>query len=182
MPKALIKIAYRQIIDAAAQTAFEKDILAASYKEYKMKQQTYNTEGTIHTFTALKEKDGRANSLHYKSGFAIAGIIDSLKNKITILQDGNPETFVFDVCRFEIIESDITDQQKHKVALHYTSAILTLYQIIGEYLLVAKGDKTIETAGEPAETFLVKVQPGLQVVNYKEFASQDYLNFINNIL
>jgi hypothetical protein len=36
----------------------------------------------ITTFAALKAKDGRANSLHYKAGFAIGGIVERLQNKI----------------------------------------------------------------------------------------------------
>jgi hypothetical protein len=168
MPKALIKIAYKQVIDAASQSIFEKDILHFSFEEYKMKQQAYNTDSSITRFTALKAKDGRANSLHYKSGFAVAGIIDSLKNSITVLQDGAEQNFTFDTYRFEVIESDITNELLHMVAIHYISATLTLYEIIGDYLLLAKGDKTIENSPEPAEVFMVKVQPGMTIVNYKE--------------
>jgi hypothetical protein len=168
MPKAFIKIAYKQVIDASSGTLFEKNILHASYEEYKMKQQAYNTDGSITTFTSLKAKDGRANSLHYKSGFAVGGFIEALKNTITVLQDNAEQPFVFDIYRFEVIESDITNVLLHKVAIHYISATLTLYEIIGDYLLLVRGDKNIENADEPAETFLVKVQPGMTIVSYKE--------------
>ncbi len=168
MPKALIRIAYKQVIDANATSTFEKNILQLSFAEYKMKQQAYNTDGIIHTFTALKEKDGRANSLHYKSGFAVAGFIEALKNRITILQDAVEAFFHFDTYRFEVIESDITNEHLHKVAIHYISAILTLYEVIGDYLLVATGDKTTAVSTEAVETFLVKVQPGMSIVSYKE--------------
>jgi hypothetical protein len=168
MPKALIKIAYKQVIDSSSETVFEKNILHASYEEYKMKQQAYNADGSITTFTALKAKDGRANSLHYKSGFAVGGFIEALKNSITVLQDNAEEIFVFDIYRFEVLESDIINALLHKVAVHYISATLTLYEVIGDYLLLAKGDNTIENTTEPAETFLVKVQPGMTIVSYKE--------------
>jgi hypothetical protein len=168
MPKAFIKIAYKQIIDAASQSIFEKDILHYSFEEYKMKQQAYNTDGLITRFTALKAKDGRANSLHYKSGFAVAGIIDSLKNNIIVLQDGAEQNFVFGSYRFEVIESDINNVSLHKVAIHYISSTLTLYEIIGDYLLLAKGDKSVENSTEPVETFLIKVQSGMTIVSYTE--------------
>ena len=175
MPKALIKIVYTQIMDASATTEFEKSILHYSYEEYKMKQQTYNTDGTINTFTDLKAKDGRANSLHYKTGFAVGGIINNLKNKISILQDGIKQEFVFDVFGFEVLESDITNILLHKVAIHYISGTITLYEIIGNYLLVAYGDKSVDTTGASAETFLVKVQPGMTIVNHKELNPQSHL-------
>lgn len=168
MPRALINIAYKQVIDAASQSSFEKNVLHFSYEEYKMKQQAYNTDGTITRFTALKAKDGRANSLHYKSGFAIAGIIDTLKNNIIVLQDEAEQNFVFETYRFEVIESDITNELLHKVAIHYISGTLTLYEIIGEYLLVTRGDKSATKSTEPVETFLIKVQAGMTIVSYKE--------------
>jgi len=168
MPKALIKIAYKQVIDSSSKTIFEKNILHASYEEYKMKQQAYNADGGITTFTALKAKDGRANSLHYKSGFAVGGLIEALKNNITVLQDNAEPVFVFEMYRFEVLESDITNALLHKVAVHYISATLTLFEIIGDYLLLAKGDMTTANTTEPAETFLVKVQPGMTIVSYKE--------------
>lgn len=168
MPRALITIAYKQVIDAASQNRFEKDILRFSYEEYKMKQQAYNADGSIKRFTALKAKDGRANSLHYKSGFAVAGIIETLKNNIIVLQDNEEKNFEFETYRFEVIESDITNETLHKVAIHYISVLLTLYESIGEYILVAKGDKSAEKSTEPTETFLVKVQAGMTIVSYKE--------------
>src|SRR5450432_793477 len=119
MQKAIIQLTYRQIIDGSSQTDFEKKVLHFSYEEYKMKSQAYNTDGTIATFTALKEKDGRANSLHYKSGFAIGDLVGGLKNKIPFLQDALGQPVEFDTYKFELIESDITNRLTHKVAIHY---------------------------------------------------------------
>lgn len=168
MPKALIKVSYKQNFDTGATTDFEKNILHYSYQEYKMKQQAYNPDGTITTFTTLKAKDGRANSLHYKTGFAVIGIIEKLNKTITIIQDGEQQAIKFDVHRFEIIESDINTPEKHKVAIHYISDDLTLYETFGNYLLVAYGDTTTVEVDKPTETFLLKVQPGMNIVAYKE--------------
>lgn len=174
MPKAIIKISGTQVIDMYSASTFEKNILQLSYDEYKMKQQAYNTDGSIHTFTALKAKDGRANSLHYKSGFAIAGLVESLNKKISIAQDGREQSFEFDTWRFEVIESDITDVAKHKVAVHYISAECTLFEIIGSYLLLAKGSQWEE--GQVAETFLIKIQPGISIVSYQPIVQEGDVN------
>mgnify|MGYP006372316499 FL=1 len=84
------------------------------------------------------------------------------------MQDGTEQNFIFETYRFKVIESDITNEMLHKVAIHYTSGPLTLYEIIGEYLLVAKGDRSGKISTEPAETFLIKVQAGMTIVSYKE--------------
>ena len=44
MSKALIKITYRQVIDAASTGNLERNILSASYNEFLLKSQAYNTE------------------------------------------------------------------------------------------------------------------------------------------
>ena len=43
-----------------------------------------------------------------------------------------------------MIEYDITYETPYKATIHYISAALTAYAIIGEYILVAKGDKSVE--------------------------------------
>lgn len=73
-----------------------------------------------------------------------------------------------------MIESDIINESLHKVAVNYISATLTLYEIIGNYLLPAKEDKTTGYPGSPAETFLIKVQPGMAIVSYQEIKKINY--------
>src|SRR4051794_8886205 len=106
MSKALIKIAYRQVMDASTQNNFEKNVLQFSYEEFKMKLQVYNPEGKFRTFSELKANDGRANSLHYKSGFAVIGFIDTLNKQIPYLTDTMGQTVLFNSYKFEVIESD----------------------------------------------------------------------------
>ncbi|MFT3909434.1 MAG: hypothetical protein QM737_08425 [Ferruginibacter sp.] len=168
MSKALIKIAYRQVMDASAQNSFEKNVLQFSYEEFKMKSQVYNPEGKFKTFSELKANDGRANSLHYKSGFAVIGFIDSLNKQIPYLTDTLGQTVLFNSYKFEVIESDITNKLLHKVAITYYSDSLVLFEIIGDCILLAPADKVIESENESVETFMVKMQHGLSVSHYKE--------------
>jgi hypothetical protein len=80
--QAKIKLVYRQVIDEASESGFEKAIFQASYQGFLLKSQTYNLEGKFKTFTKLKANDGRANSLHYKRGFSVVHFIAQLNNKI----------------------------------------------------------------------------------------------------
>ena len=168
MPKALIKIAYRQVMDASSQSTFEKNVLQFSYEEFKMKSQAYNPEGKFKTFSELKAHDGRANSLHYKSGFGVIGFIDSLNKRVPNLTDTMGQNILFNSYKFEVIESDITNRLLHKIAITYYTDTLVLFAVIGDCMLLAPADKVMEGENESIETFMVKMQDGLSVSNYKE--------------
>ena len=162
-----IKLAYKQIIDATSQTGFEKSVFIASYNEFLLKSQAYNLEKKSKTFTEMKANDGRANSLHYKCSFAIIGFINNLNKQIPNLQDTLGNNIAFDTFKFEVIESDITDKSAHKVVITYLTDTLTLFEIIGDYLLLAVGNKLINENNEAVETFLLKMQPNLGIVSYQ---------------
>src|SRR5947207_421279 len=109
MKKAIIKIEYRQVVDSSSEGNFEKNVINGSYGEFLLKSQAYNLEGKFKTFSEMKANDGRANSLHYKSGFGVAGYIGALKNQMP-LQNSVGRFLTFESYEFELIESDITDK------------------------------------------------------------------------
>ncbi|MDB5157851.1 MAG: hypothetical protein JWR50_2558 [Mucilaginibacter sp.] len=163
MGRALIKLVYKQLINASSTGMFERDVFKATYNEFKLKSQTYNMEGKFKTFTELKANDGRANSLHYKISFAAAYFIEGLNNRIPELVDNLGDAIAFDVAKFELIQSDLTDSKAHNLAINYSTDILTLCDIVGEYLILAKGDVGLT---EPAETFVLKLQPNLSISEF----------------
>jgi len=165
MEKTLIKLAYRQVIAIKDEGDFEKKVFNATYQEFRLKSQAYNPDRKFKTFTQLKASDGRANSLHYKLSFAIGGFLKGLNNKIPFLKDNAGNNLVFDVPVFELVESDIEDREAHIVAINYTTCVLTLLNVIGEYLILAIGDVNPDAV---AETITVRMQPGLSVISYKE--------------
>lgn len=167
MPKALITLACRQVIDAASEGSFAKNVLHHSYEEFKLKSQAYNPDGKFNTFTEMKLNDGRANSLHYKTGFAISGFIETLQKKIPGLHNALSQQLVFDTYQFELIESALNNKMLHIVAIHYITAPLSLYEIIGDNLLLSYS-KPEENLAAPTETFLLKIRPGLSILNYHE--------------
>src|ERR1700760_137005 len=126
MSRAKIKMVYRQVIDESCSSAFEKAILQASYHEFLLKSQAYNSEGKFKTFSKIKANDGRANSLHYKLSFSVGHFIAQLNNKIPVIKDNLGNRLSFDTVRFELIESHIEDESLHKVALNYETGTLTL--------------------------------------------------------
>ncbi|HVV56686.1 MAG TPA: hypothetical protein VHC47_15230 [Mucilaginibacter sp.] len=164
MCKAKIRLVYRQVIDSASQSGFEKAILKASYQEFLLKSQAYNPEGKFKTFSRMKANDGRANSLHYKLSFSVGHFIARLDNKIPLLKDNLGNRFTFETARFELIESHTEDASLHQVAVNYETGILTLLEIFGEYLLLTADD---QDGGESLETFMLRMQPDLSVISYQ---------------
>ena len=169
MRKGLIKLAYRQIIDAGNKGNFERSVLEVSYEEFFMKSQAYNQENKFKTFKEMVANDGRANSLHYKSGFAIGNLIQRLNQKIPELEDTLGKSVNFEVHQFEIIDSDITNPAAHKVAITYTTGIFTYFGNMGKYMLLAEGDKLNQPPTEPVETFILKAREGLCIISYQQF-------------
>jgi len=163
---ALIKLAYKQIIDASAQGRFERSVLQASYQEFLLKMQTYNPNLEFKTFTALKAHDGRANSLHYKLSFSVGHFIQALDNKIPGLTDNLGNAVKFGIPQFELIESHINDISSHKVAITYTTGILTLVNQLAEFMVLAEGDVSEKFV---ADTFILKMQHGLSITSYQEY-------------
>jgi hypothetical protein len=164
MARALVKLTYRQVIDASSTGNIERSIFGATYDEFLLKSQTYNMEGKFKTFAQLKANDGRANSLHYKIAFGAGHFVEMCKNRIPELTDNTGNSVAFDVFKFELIESDINNIDVHKVAVNYITETLTLLNTIGEYLLFAKGEIK---ENEPIETFIIKMQPNLSILEYQ---------------
>jgi hypothetical protein len=166
MQKGLVKLAYRQVINADSKGSFERNVLNTSYEEFFMKSQAYNQEQKFKTFREMVANDVKANSLHYKSGFAIVTLIQQLNNKIPELRDALDKSLSFEGYMFEIIDSDITNAAAHKVAITYTTGTFTCFGTIGECLILAEGDKLHNAATTPAETLTLKMQSGLSITSY----------------
>ncbi len=94
--------------------------------------------------------------------------INNLNNQIPNLQDTLGQNIRFETYKFEVIESSITDKTVHKVAIIYFTDTLTLFEIIGDYILLGV-DKLNNVSDEPVETFLLKMHPNLSIVNYQLF-------------
>lgn len=87
-----------------------------------------------------------------------------LNNQIPGLADVLDQPIPFSEHRFDLLESDLTDRSRHRVAITYLTDTLTWLGTVGNTLLL--------TAGDPAnglvDTFMVALQPGLSIVSYAE--------------
>jgi len=184
MPKAHIQLAYRQIIDAGASTAFEQQIFHATWSEFLLQQQSFSKGQPLYTWEAIRESFPKSDpTLPFKVSFSIAGILHTLNGQIPGLQDTLGLCKIpFVQHRFELIASDTKDRSAHKVGLIYLTDTLTLYETLGDRLLLAI---------DPPSTFLLQLQPGLSICHYKPIFTgmpailpdkQDNLTLIANSL
>jgi hypothetical protein len=180
MYKAKIKLVYKQVIDESSISNFEKAIFNASYQEFLLKSQAYNLNGRLKSFSRIKSNDGRANSLHYKLSFAVVHFISQLNNKIPIIKDNLGNKLSFETARFELIESHSEDISLHKIAINYETAILTLIEFVGEFLLLSCNNSD---DNKTTETFVVRMQPNLSIISYEEIVRPPLaLTMDNNII
>jgi hypothetical protein len=140
----IIHLTCRHVIDASHAIAFEKAVWQLSYEEFKLKAQAYNPEGKWDRFTQLKTADGRANSLHYKTGFAISGWMNTLQQRNPFLRDTLDQPVPFDHYAFELIESSLSDAAQHRVAIRFISGPLQLHHAIGNVLVLSEAKQDSE--------------------------------------
>ncbi len=167
MATALIKLTYRHLINKHSEAAYEKNIFQASYREFLFKSQAYNHDGSLKSFTQMKARDGRANSLHYKISFAALHFLDELKNNIPVLTNVIGGSIQYEMPAFELVESDIINPGAHQVAIKFVTGPLVLHLVVGD-VMVLSYQLPGGLQNDNAETFTVKIQPGLAITSFCE--------------
>jgi len=168
-----IKFAYRQIIDASSPSDFERNVFNDTYAELLIQANVYNRERRFNTVDEMIAANPKANSLHYKVGFAIGLYVNEFKKKIPGLTDtlGNPVSF--DIFKTEIVHSDLSNKSLHKMALTYISSPHRLMASFGNYLVLAIGDETKDEQMGGLSTFTLSVQPNIAIVRVKLEQTQE---------
>lgn len=164
---AFIKLSYRQVIDHSSTGAFEKKVFDDSYSELQLQIQRYNKDNQFTSFQAIAAHDPKANSLHYKVGFAVGLYIKELNRQIPGLWDAQQTISIpFEEHQLEIVASDISDKRQHVVAITYTTEAITFIGNAGEYLILSFDDPGKLAPDTWINTFLLKLSPGLTISGY----------------
>lgn len=173
MPKALIKLAWRQVIDINSNTPFEQDIFNTTFAEFIFQQQSFSKGEELYTWSAIRSKFPKAHpALPFKVSFSIAGLLQSLDKKIPDLEDTlSLRPIHFFNHYFQLIESDIRDHSVHKVAVIYFTDTLTYFGNIGDALLLTDGDAAHTPEHQPISTFQLRADPRLSIFSYVELQS-----------
>lgn len=171
MTNALIQLAYRQVIDASARNAFELDVFHDSYQEFLQQSQTYNPGNQFTTWQQIRQAIAMSEvPLQAKVGQAIDQCVHELHNKIPGLTDTLGQPVFFTNYRFALLDSDLADKAKHRIALTYLTDTLVLVGTIGNYLLLTSAAPPEPAEESPAvalDTFMVEMQPNLSIVSHQ---------------
>lgn len=156
-----IKFSFTKIIGPDYKSPFEKNVFEDSYQEFLLQSQAYNPGQTFRTFNEMVNNNPKANSLHYKVGFAVGLYIRELQHMIPDLYDNSGDaSIIFSTCEFRIRNSAITSKKEHLVSLTFTTGTYFLLDHFGEYLLISAKE---EMPGNILPTTILRMQPGLSI-------------------
>ncbi|MBC6109018.1 hypothetical protein ACFOG5_13155 [Pedobacter fastidiosus] len=165
MPKKVITLCYRKIIDNTNIKPWDKFVHEDSFAEFKMQSQFYNQEQKYTTFAELLLNVTDAEKLHFLVSASITGYLQQLKGIIPDVLDNLGRRFLaFENFRFELINSDINDIDRHKIAINFFSKPLVWHDTIDNQLLVSQFTETVE---EETFTNLFPMQPFVSIYSIK---------------
>lgn len=161
MPKKVITLCYRKIIDANNTSAWDKFVLEDSFSEFKMQAQYYNQEQRFSTFAEILLNIPEAEKLHFLVSAAITGYLRQLNGIIPDILDNLGRRFLtFENFKFEVINSDINHIEKHKIAINFFSKPLVWHDTIDNLLLVSQFKEISESE---IFTNLFQIQPFVSI-------------------
>lgn len=161
MSRKVITLCYRKIIDATNTSAWDKFVHEDSFGEFKMQAQFYNQEQRFSTFAEMILNVPEAEKLHFLVSAAITGYLRQLNGIIPDVLDNLGRRFLtFENFKFELINSDVKNLEKHKVAINFFSTPLVWHNTIDSLLLVSQFKESNE--GE-IFTNLFQIQPFVSI-------------------
>lgn len=138
MEKRQIRLIYRKVINAATENLWEKYIIDHTYKEFLMQAQLYNTEKKYGTFAELKNHVPDSQKINFLVSGSVNGYLKQLQGKVPDILNNIGKLFLpFERYKFEIIDSDLGDKTKHRIAIEFISEPMMWYGTIDNLLLVA---------------------------------------------
>lgn len=160
MEQRIISLCYRKIIDVNSSKAWDKLVFEDSYKEFKMQAQFYNQDKKYHTFSELFHYVKGAEQLHFLVSAAVVNYLKQLNGFVPdILNNLGKQFLTFNQFKFELINSDLRQIDKHVIAINFYSDPLIWIDTISPYLLTAP----VVAAGAELLTDMFTMQPFLTI-------------------
>ena len=176
MAKGIIRLLYRKEIDINSTRPWEKCAFNDSYQEYLMQSQLYNKDRKYTSFTELQAHVPNAEKLHFLVSASVTGYIRQFNGVVPDITNTAGKHFLpFKGYRFEIINSDITNAAKHRIAINFITESLTWIDTIGSQLLIALNAPGDDTQ-EEILTELFTLQPFLTIHSLKPIPQLWYHN------
>lgn len=169
MSKRIITLCYRKIIRPNATIPWDKMVHNDSYIEFKMQAQNFSVGTNYTSYAELLRHFPNAQKLTGMVTPAIIGYVQQLGGIIPEILNTLGRRFLkIKSYQFEIINSDITDSDKHVVAINFFSEPLVWHDTIDNYLLVsAHTPSAMANESDEVCTELFRLQPYLNINSVK---------------
>ncbi len=136
-----ITLCYRKVINVNSISTWERLVFTDSFTEFKMQSQYFDQESKYYTFAELLHNVPTAEKLHFLVSGSIINYVKQLNEVIPDVTNNLGLHFLkFNQFRFEIINSDLRNIDKHVVAINFYSEQLNHIDQIGDYLLTSKSN------------------------------------------
>lgn len=159
---------YRKVIDATKENVWEKYVFDATYQEYQIQAQNYNPDKKYFTFAELKHNVHNADKLHFLVSASVNNYLKQLNGVVPDILNNLGKLFLpFKNYRFEIIDSDIRDKSKHRIAIEFVSEPITWIETI-DNLLLAEVVRAGSIGDDGIFTEMFAMQPYLSIHRLKQ--------------
>ena len=85
------------------------------------------------------------------------------------LKNNAGKNIEFNTWQFELVDSDIRNRSRHTIAINYYTDTITVIETLGEYMLLASGDRSDNLTDIP-ECFVLKIQDGLSITKFQQLS------------
>ncbi|WP_276482032.1 hypothetical protein [Paraflavitalea pollutisoli] len=172
MYPASIRLTYRQLIDHRARSVFEQAVFEDSYAELLMQAQRYNKDNQFTRLQDIIAHDPKANSLHYKVGFAVGLYIRQLNQIVPGISDTLGKVAItFSQYEFALVDSDLANKRQHQVSITYTTEPFLFFGSVSNNLIVSSDNVSVLEHHGWATTFLLPLHEGLTISEYRPLPS-----------
>ncbi|GAB3914115.1 hypothetical protein [Mucilaginibacter boryungensis] len=165
MNNRIITLCYRKIIRPNSLQPWEKMVHEDSYMEFKMQAQNFSVGTQITSYAELLRQVPNAQQLPDRVAPSVSGYVQQLGGIIPDILNTLGRRFLrFNNFQFEIINSDISDSDKHVIAINFFSTPLLWIDTVDNYLLVSAYQEKIGTSADiEILTDLFQLQPYLNI-------------------
>lgn len=131
-----------------------------------MQVQFYNQQQQHTTFRQLVQQVPSAEKLHFLVSSSVVGYLKQLNGIVPDVHNKRGVPFLlFNDFKFEIIDSNFSDQSKHEIQLTFFSDPVLWHETIADWLLLSNPAEPQTKEG--ALTHLLQLQPAVDIYSYK---------------
>lgn len=166
MQQKLIRISYTKRINSSNTKLWDQLVFNSSWQELQMQAQFYNQQQQHTTFRQLVQQVPSAEKLHFLVSSSVVGYLKQLNGIVPdVLNKRGIPFLLFNDFKFEIIDSNFSDQSKHEIQLTFFSDPVLWHETIADWLLLSNPAEPQTKEG--ALTHLLQLQPAVDIYSYK---------------